>query len=357
MQHLEHEVIERTKADLAPRAWSQHASFLATFASVLMVALAGVLTLNILVDPLWYFSGNQLSETNEPFNERISKLNLLRRDPTAYDCVIFGPSVTTLIDQRKIEGYKCFNAGFSDARVEELAPYALYMKQLGLSAKLVIVDTTPRNFATTRPRLLIKLPEFISNGTPPVSALRAYMSVDTFWFSLRSIAGFGDDWVLYDANFIKHLSPSFETQSRQAIIEHFRSYGDFSSDAIPAYAELLSIWPDAKKIGIASFVAAEAALVWEEAGVLENYLRASYDASRLFDSYCDFTAPSKISVDPSQSPDGLHFLAEPNALIATWISGHKSEVGVVPYEKTYASFRQDYVERLERFRPEIPASP
>ncbi|HEY9301247.1 MAG TPA: hypothetical protein VIQ31_33770 [Phormidium sp.] len=67
-------------------------SFL-VFGCVTAGVLGTIGTLNYLVDPLWYSSGNRLTGENFPFNERISKTNLFLRSNTQdYDCLIVGSS-------------------------------------------------------------------------------------------------------------------------------------------------------------------------------------------------------------------------------------------------------------------------
>ncbi len=40
--------------------------FLAVFAATVVAAFAALITFNLLVDPLWYFGGSQLTPYNEP---------------------------------------------------------------------------------------------------------------------------------------------------------------------------------------------------------------------------------------------------------------------------------------------------
>ena len=44
--------------------------------TILIAGIVGSLTLNIAVDPLWYFKGNILQNKNYAFNEREAKTNL-----------------------------------------------------------------------------------------------------------------------------------------------------------------------------------------------------------------------------------------------------------------------------------------
>lgn len=324
--------------------------FIAVFGAVAMTTLTAVIAFNFLVDPLWYFGGNQLNSYNEPFNERVSKINLLSGNAKQFDCVIFGPSVTTQLDASKIRGHRCFNAAFSDARVEELPIYARYIKNLGLEAKLVIVDLTPRNLSTTRPRIL-KLPEFIQSGTPPASAIRAYAAVDAFWFSLQSALSLSNRETWYDAGFNKHLGDSYPKASHAVSLERFRAYGGFDTDSFARISELLAVWPEARSIGVMSFVGVEAIVAWQDAGMLDNYIATSHRAGELFDAYYDFTAPSEITTNPALTPDGLHFAAYPNDVIAARLNGENNGFGLDARHMPLAQFKAAYMEQVGEWLP------
>jgi hypothetical protein len=239
--------------------------------------------------------------------------------------------------------------------VEEFPIYARYLKALGLEAKKIIVDLTPRNFATTRPRLS-KLPDFVANGTSPSPAIRAYASFDTFWFSLRSVLGVTQSAQVYDRRFISHIKSDAPIRPHSKRVEEFRSYTDFSTESLSLYKELLAVWPNAKKIGIVSFVSASAVMTWQDAGVLQNYLTTSYAASKLFDSYYDFTAPSEITANDELTFDGLHFVEQPNRLMAERINGDENGVGIAVTGRTFESFYDAYLSSTREWAPKLTAS-
>lgn len=329
---------------------AKYARFVFCFLAFTCTILLPVLLLNFLVDPLWYFSGNRLGSLTESFNTRVSKAILIKRHAQRYDCVIFGPSVTTLLKAPKIRGSTSFNAAFGDARVEELPVYARYLKHLGLHAKTIIVDLTPRNFATTRPRLS-RLPTFVEESRDPAPAIATYTSFRAFWFSLKSAMGWLPDPEVYDADFNCHLRPDIKRWPVAKIRAEFESYADFSPDALAPYEELLQVWPDARRVGIVSFIDASASVVWQDMGILDDYLRVNYTASKLFDSYYDFTAPSTITTDPSLSFDGLHYDA-PNDLIADRISESENQFGIALHQMTYDDYRRSYLEAMAKNNPD-----
>src|SRR5690606_18937132 len=136
------------------------------------ISLCGLaVLLNLFVDPLWYWQGNQITGRNFPFNERLSRINLLLREgPAGYDCLIFGSSRVGLFDPTRILGYRCFVMTFSAGSVVEFLHYARYLFQLGLRPKLVIVGVDDYNYLPER-RLPPEIPDFLRHHQPPPGIL------------------------------------------------------------------------------------------------------------------------------------------------------------------------------------------
>jgi hypothetical protein len=319
--------------------------YLSAFAGFVLLGLTPVVGLNLLVDPLWYFSGTRIGTYNYWLNDRTSKINLIRQNLHAYDCLIFGSSVGTLLDPTKIGGYKCFNAAFSAATAEELLVYAHYLKKLGVSPKLVIVQVDPADLGTPRPSTL-EMPEFILKGRSPAPALLAYLSFDVFWFSVRSALGMleRDSW--YTPEFIVRTRPGRQPMTPTRALEWDGQFDNFGREALAVYAELLDTWPEARKIGFVSFVNAWVVAAWQKESKLEAYLETIYAASELFDEFYDFSAPSNITVDLALTNDGLHFSESANDLIAARLSRHDSSLGLAVRRFSYAKFKDRYLSRV-----------
>jgi hypothetical protein len=319
--------------------------YLAAFAGFVLLGLTPVLGLNLLVDPLWYFSGTRIGTHNYWLNDRTSKINLIRQNPHAYDCLIFGSSVATLLDPTKIDGYKCFNASFSAATAEEMLVYAHYLKKLGVKPTLVIVQVDPADLRTARPST-IEMPEFVLDGRSPAPALLAYLSFDVFWFSVRSALGTlkRDSW--YTPEFIVRMGPAPQPTTPTLALGVTDRFADFGRDALAVHAELLDTWPEARKVGFVSFVNAWVVAAWQKEAKLEAYLETIYAASQLFDEFYDFSAPSDITVDLALTNDGLHFSESANDLIATRLSGHDSSLGLAVRRCSYAKFKDRYLSRV-----------
>src|SRR5215831_813930 len=105
--------------------------FLVSALGVTLLLLAAVMAINLLVDPLWYFSGNRITGKNLFFNEREAKVNLYLRGSDQFDCILLGASSATTLDVADIDRQKCFNFSFSGGTLEEFAAYARYVKAVG----------------------------------------------------------------------------------------------------------------------------------------------------------------------------------------------------------------------------------
>src|SRR5260370_29038266 len=117
-----------------------------------LVATAGLIvvacfTVNCLVDPLWYLSGNILTNINYSFNERLSKLNRLLPHLRDYDCVIFGTSRATLLPEDKADGYRCFNLAFSDGQATDHLLYPHYFPLLDFPPPFILAVVPPSHFS------------------------------------------------------------------------------------------------------------------------------------------------------------------------------------------------------------------
>lgn len=320
--------------------------YLAAWAGFIALGLIFIVGLNLLVDPLWYYSGTQIGTRNYRLNDRTSKINLIRQDLRAYDCLVFGSSVTTLLNASKIRGYKCFNAALAAATGEELLVYARYLRKLGVDPRLVIVDLGPEDLKSRRPSAL-EMPEFIRNGDSPTPALAAYLSFDVFWFSVRSSLGLMDRDTWYTPEFVIRQVPREQPLTPTGALDAAVEFEDFAPGVLAIYAELLDIWPQARRIGYVSFVNAWVVADWQKRGILDAYMETVYAASAMFDEFYDFSAPSHVTLDLTQTTDGLHFSVGVNDWIAARINGDQSSLGLAIHGSSYREFRQQYLQRVE----------
>ena len=121
---------------------TQHIKYLTLLVGSSIAVCLIVFCINLLFDPLWYSNGNQLEGLNYMYDERLSKTNqyLKRRSSHAYNCIIFGSSRTTLLNESLLrDPYRCFNFSFSGGRIQEFLAYAKWLKNRGLNPDFVIL--------------------------------------------------------------------------------------------------------------------------------------------------------------------------------------------------------------------------
>ena len=98
------------------------------------------------MDPLWYFNGNRHEKLNFAFNERLTKTNQFLKKLHDYDCLIFGSSRTTVLNESLIENYRCFNYSFSAGRIGEFNAFASYAEEIGAAPRLILIGVDDFNF-------------------------------------------------------------------------------------------------------------------------------------------------------------------------------------------------------------------
>lgn len=333
------------------RSARTNARYLTTLAGFVALSLALIVALNLLVDPLWYFSGTRIGTRNYELNLRVSKINLIKDDPDAYDCLIFGASVTTLLNASEFPGHKCFNAAFNGATAEELAVYARYFRGIGVDPKLVIVGLDPADLTSDRPSQ-IEMPEFIKSGGSPPPVLRAYSSARVAWFSIRATLGMDRPATWFTQDFVCRLMPR-EPMTPAGMLGQSYSYGDFSQESRAVYADLLDTWPQARTIGYVPYVNAWVVVQWREDEALGTYLETVHAFSGLFDEFYDFSAPSRITTDLTETNDGEHYSEAANDLIAAQLSGDRSPLGLAVHGRSYEEFEALYLGRVEDLPTDI----
>lgn len=290
-----------------------------------VLALAIIpLLVNVVVDPLWYFAGNQLGP-NYPFNERISKANLLAGSELDYDCLVLGSSRTTLLNVDEIQGRRCFNFAVSQARFSDALALARYSQQRKLAAKSVIFALDGFNYSQALSHFQNPLPPFLLVGKSPPHVLTTYLSADAMAFSWKTLRHQAPNDRYYDSQFSALALPGagpFRPQRplrAGSVVEVDRGFNQFSLGPFrydPELSQLRKLFPDAELIGYVPPVAAQYLAHLHLAGTLESYLRALFESNRVFDRIYDFSIPSSVTRDANNTYDGSHFYAPANQMVA-----------------------------------------
>lgn len=323
-------------------------------ATVLGLA-AMVLTLNILVDPLWYAGGNRLGEHNFAFNERLSKVNLFLKAPERYDCLIFGSSRTTLLNETLIEHHTCFNFAFSRGAVGEFVAFARYLEELGVRPSLVIVGVDGFNLYDWEPTFTV--PDFVREQKAPPSMLVSYLSLDSLVFSLRTLAGRSVLSRYYRPDFTADIldSAPVYTPTRPLSLLPISERPPYSTRNLPYFRTLRDLFPEARVIGYVPPISA-----WEVEKIyrtnnLDVYLAALPEIAKTIHPLYDFSIPSEVTVETSQTYDGSHFSPRVNRDVAATLNDgdprFSVRVDTMPPEAYAARYRAALRAFLARYGP------
>jgi hypothetical protein len=99
--------------------------FLAVFAAGFSAVCAGLIALNMVLDPYGLFRSSRTRSLPVYGEERIAKyLYSMRYIPENFDGILLGSSVSDNLDPRQFHGYRIYNASINGGNVEDLRPIA-----------------------------------------------------------------------------------------------------------------------------------------------------------------------------------------------------------------------------------------
>lgn len=323
--------------------------FLGSAILVVSLVVATIFSVNCIVDPLWHFDGNRISDVNYGFNERVSRFNQLNKSIDEYNCIVFGSSVSTVIDPSRLKDYKCYNFSFSAGDVGEFIVLANYFKQRGFNPEAVFVEM---NFSFGVPGSTIdRLPAHILKGEEPPGPWVDYLALEPFFFSLRALLNSSPSRRAYDQNFVGYVLPSERSvQPKEGLV--YLDTKPLTDKNLEAFRELRAIYPDVRLVGFMHPMHAYHVARYYLAGVQEDFLNLMVATSLIFDEVYDFSIPSKITTDPTNTFDGSHFFEEIYVAVAQRLSGQTSDFGVllddpVSYKSLYKQATVEFVATLK----------
>jgi len=324
------------------------------------VIVAVTMAINVLVDPLWLFDGNQIG-TNFMTRERLSKAHLFMSERDGVNCIVLGSSRVTLLDARRIERYRCFNFSFSGGSVESYIDYARWVAHFGGPIDLVVVgiDSYSLGPDSDSPETY----DFIRNLEEPPSIFAEYANLSILRASIRSALGYTKYYRAYDEQFrgiVLDHSPSYRPPATlgrpdaivpRALIRHL---GPFTNEATPRLERLRRVFPTARYLGYAPPMHPAWFEQMRAQGTLDGYIDGMYAASQVFDAFYDFGIPNELNADPANSYDGSHFREAVNEQIARTLNGSDTGYGIEvtglkrdEYRRAFLAALDDYVGRPE----------
>lgn len=287
--------------------------------SALVIAVL-CLTINVLVDPLWYFRGNVLTGVNYAFKERSAKMNRYLPRRAEYDCLMIGSSHTALLPEQNFAGHRCYNLGFSHGRVQEFLAFAKYLRERGVRPALITVNVDLYDFHDAP--TAITVPEFVQREEDPPAFLLTYLTLDALNFSVRTLRGDFPNHLIYDRDGHMHIISKKHFYRPPRELAPRTPAPAFHAELVESFAELRRMYPEARAIGWAPPVSAWTIAQLKLDGQLDDYLAALRDISGMFDEFIDFSVPSAVTAVTNNTYDGIHYVDAVNEdMVAALVSG------------------------------------
>ena len=296
-----------------------------------------------------------ISGVNYQYNERHSKAYLFLKQPEAYDCLIFGSSTGSLINEKKIAGHRCFNFSFSHGNAKEFVTYARFVKRYLDAVRLVVISVDPYALIDREPD--DQSPDFVVRpDAKPPSMLNAYLALETLRFSLEGLTGERPTGIYYRSDFTAAIhpnSPKFEPETR--LTRNFLRYFQhdqtvqFTDRNFGYFRDLRRQFPDAKFVGVAPPVTAHYIGFLRLSDNLGDLLKLKHRLSRLFDRFYDFSLPSHVTKNPNNTYDGAHFDLHWYDHVVDSVNGGANEFAVQVHELSLRQYRGLFVATADDF--------
>ena len=297
------------------------------------IVLSGMYALNAIVDPLWHLRGNLVSKVSHRFDERTMKLNYLLNRLDQYDCVIFGASRATLLDESLIEESKCYNLAFSLGHIREFTLVSEYLKSRGFSPERIIVSIDEISFQPRAATQGQRLPAYVREMARPKWSIEDYLGKTPLRFSFRSLFDRPTFLRAYerreDGSYQGILQPTdqvYEPVKTMLITsQHLEPY---DTEMLEEFARFRSVFPDAEYEAYVSPISDWLQARIDLTGNLEKYIKLRHELAGLFEGgFWDTSVPNELTADPSLTIDGEHYFEAANKTITDCLNGDRSKCG------------------------------
>lgn len=280
------------------------------------------------------------------FNERLSKTNQYekRRSTHNYNCIIFGSSRTTLLNESLLDDqYRCFNFSFSGGRIKEFVAYANWLKGRGENPSYVILGIDDFNFVQLSTEL--NIPDFIKNQSDPPSIFNNYFSLDALDMSYRLLSHSENDPKIYDHTFLGAVIQAPPKYHPTLFASQQIPYKDVVKD----YKDLREVFPEAIFIGyippVSSWITAS-----KPQEELDFFLNSVHSMSSFFLEIYDFSIPSAVTSDPENTYDGSHYFPFIQKEIVKRINGESGGFGLSVKTLSRQTYVETYRTKVREFR-------
>lgn len=327
--------------------------YLAIAAGAVAAALGSMLAVNLVADPLWYFSGSTLTGKNFVLDERYSKPTRLDRLADKPACLLFGTSSGSLMNEaRDIAGTPCFNLAFSRGHADEFAHVADWAAARGFQPQTVVLEIDAVSLMHNAPTAY--MPEFVLKKQAPPPPVEAYLSFNALNFSFKTLLQIQDNPRYYNRDFMASVpadAPRYDPTKEHAFSG---SLGPFESAGLIATIDTFrKHWPQARVICYsAPFIPDFTAEIIAK-GTLDTFTRALWEIAQHCDSFRDFNLPSALINDYSLTYDGIHYRPEVNQRFARVFAGS----GEFPESDITGLTPEQYSQRYRTAMAALPAPP
>lgn len=331
--------------------------YLRTVSTVLLLGLVITLTLSLIIDPLWYHQGNRITQKNIGFNERVSKLNRLLANPDAFDCLIFGSSRTTLLNEPYFEESTCINMAVSLGMVGEFVAFAEYLSDRGIRPAKVYIGVDGFNFFTAN--VTQTVPEYVLDGGDPPHWLRSYLTLDALEFSIRGLAGKSPVPRYYTADFTVDIEPGRRVYRpdvgalRPDTERSLPTARPYRPDHLTLYQRLVDIYADSDVRFYVPPISLWRIDDFYRRGEIDGYLASIHAVGQLGRPLLDFSIPSSLTIDPTRTYDGSHYDLDANRSIAHSLETLTCDLCLPVHSLSLAEYRHAFNAAYEARRAEV----
>ncbi|MFV1982132.1 MAG: hypothetical protein ACC657_01215 [Thiohalomonadales bacterium] len=326
----------------------KHNKYLIITTVLILLSLTFIYVFNYFLDPLWYFGGNKLFPENYSYNERFSKVNEYIKNTKNYNCIILGSSRVTLLDAKKISGFKCFNFSFSDGNPEEFIAYSKYIRKFGNKPKLTIIGVDARFYSRVKHKVIV--PEFVTKLELPPKSFKTYLTFSALNFSIRTLLHKPPQHRYYTDELVGAIIPGTKNYDPPSCFT-LEGFGLPYTDTNIHYLESIKrILQSDAFIGYVAPISAWDMLPLIEDGELSSYSETMYKISQKFDRFYDFSVPSKLTERTDNNYDGHHFSREANDQLANILNGGPVKYGVSVHNVTLNNYKQSFNAAVTQFK-------
>lgn len=303
------------------------------FFLVVFFLLTFVFSINYAVDPLWYRNTDTVLSQNLASNERYMKSIHYARNSDQYDCVIFGSSRSSLLNEKEIKPFRCFNFSFSNGHVKEFLEIANYISASGAKIKLMIVSIDEVSFLREFDNPGKELPSFLDNFSRP-NIIEHYLTWDVLKTSLKTILGRHNLPRYYlrttKSNFSAGVLLNVTPYIPETTVGYSGSFYELGQQNVHLYTKLFSMFPEAHKIPLVL------PMHTEELSKLKANSNFSEFANGLAQipfrtntKLLDFLEHPDLSTSKLYTYDGFHYFPEALSVVTETINNELRDANIV----------------------------